>query len=90
MDFIRINCLMAVLTEAMIHQIKTSFSLLLSFHQSPYGLILIKSKIAPQQNSEKSLFGLTFYSLRRRKMDLQIKNRFTEKYIKMFVRSEYF
>jgi len=58
MDFIRINCPMAVLTEAMIHQIKTSFSLLLSFHQSPYGLILIKSKIAPQQNSEKSLFGL--------------------------------
>ena len=37
MDFIRMNCLMAVLTEAMIHQIKTSFSLLLSFHQSPYG-----------------------------------------------------
>ncbi len=57
---------MAVLTEVMIHQIKPSFSLLLSFHQSPYGLNQMKSKIAPQLNSEKSLLGLfdiTIYSI---------------------------
>ena len=37
MDFIRMNCPMAVLTEERKHQMKASFPLLLPFLQSPFG-----------------------------------------------------